>query len=80
MTQGWRDAPGPARGGRAEQARQARSMSGTRRASAAAEAGGAAAEGAAEASPEALFYPPSARADGDAVMVDAPAPGEVRGR
>ena len=55
-------------------------MSGTRRASAAAEAGGAAAEGAAEASPEALSYPPAARADVDAVIVDAPEPGEVRCR
>jgi hypothetical protein len=71
---------GPARGGRAERARQARSLSGTRSASAAAEAsGGTAAEGAAEASPEALSYPPSARAGGDAVLVNAPAPGEVRG-
>jgi len=41
---------------------------------------GAAAEGAVVASLEALSLPPSARAGGDAVMVDAPAPGEVRGR
>ena len=56
-------------------------MSGTRSASAAAEASdGAAAEGAEEAAPEALSYLPAARADGDAAMVDAPEPGEVRNR
>ena len=37
-------------------------------------------EGAAEASPEDLSYPPSAPAGGDALMLDAPEPGEVRCR
>jgi len=43
-------------------------------------AAAASAEGAAEAAAEALSYPPSAAARGDALMVDAPAAAEVRGR
>jgi len=67
---------------KAVQARLAASAGGTAKAAnaAAAAASAGAAEGAAEASPEALSYPPSARADGDALMLDAPAPAEVRGR
>jgi hypothetical protein len=71
----------PARGGRAERARSALARRCERQVDASADEGAAgAAEGAAEALPEALSYPPSARTGGDVVKVDAPAPGEVRGR
>jgi len=67
---------------RAEQARLAASAGGTAKAAnaAAVAASAGAAEGTAEASPEALSYLPSAPAGGDALMVDAHAPAEVRGR
>jgi hypothetical protein len=76
----WDTAP-RARGGRAERARSALARRYERHADASADEGAAgAAEGAAEAASEALPLPPSARAEDDAGMVDAPAPGEVRGR
>jgi len=76
MTQGWRvwrDAPGPARGRRAAAARGALARQYERRDDV------PAAEGAAEAAAEALSYPPSARVEDDAEMVDALPPGVVRG-
>jgi hypothetical protein len=79
----WRGAPGPARGSRAAAARAARAQQIEQEAVAAAAT--AASAGAAECAVEASLdvwkpSPPSARAGGDAVMVDAPAPGEVRDR
>ena len=78
---GW-GTPGRSRGSLASAVRLNGARGGRPRGSGAGQlvAAAASAEGAAEASPEALSYPPSAPAGGDALMLDAPEPGEVRCR